>query len=149
VALHRYLGWRLPGYAPERDLGGYAYVFVRGTPGPQDLAERPELVPGMVVERPPLGRILALDRALDGGAPAAGQDAAVLAAPSEPGGTVASTDPLPSTAAAAPISPGLPRAPEEAAAFSGPSASADPLPTDRPRRSGRGSHRGPKPGGGR
>ena len=140
VALHRYLGWRLPGYAPERDLGGYAYVFVRGTPGPQGLAERPELVPGMVVERPPLGRILALDRALAGGAPAAGQDAAVLAAPSEPGGP---------TASAAPISSGLPSAPPEAAAFSDPSASADPLPTDRPSRSGRGSRRGPKPGGGR
>jgi hypothetical protein len=92
------------------------------------------------VERPPLGRILALDRALAGGAPAAGQDAAVLAAPSEPGGP---------TASAAPISSGLPSAPPEAAAFSDPSASADPLPTDRPARSGRGSRRGPKPGGGR
>ena len=34
VALHRYLRWRLPGYAPERHLGGYAYVFLRGVPGP-------------------------------------------------------------------------------------------------------------------
>ncbi|MBM5800483.1 MAG: DNA helicase UvrD, partial [Cyanobacteria bacterium K_DeepCast_35m_m2_023] len=33
VALHRYLRWRLPGYAPEQHLGGYAYVFVRGVPG--------------------------------------------------------------------------------------------------------------------
>ncbi len=33
VALHRYLGWRLAGYDPERHLGGYVYVFLRGTPG--------------------------------------------------------------------------------------------------------------------
>jgi hypothetical protein len=30
-------------------------------------------VPGMVVERPPLGRILALDQALGGGSGAAGR----------------------------------------------------------------------------
>jgi len=64
VALHRYLGWRLKGYDPEAHLGGYAYVFLRGTPGPAGLTVLPGPVPGMVVERPPLGRILALDRAL-------------------------------------------------------------------------------------
>ena len=64
VALHRYLAWRLPAYCPEQHLGGYAYVFVRGTPGEsvQEVLQGP--VPGMVVERPPLGRLLALDRAL-------------------------------------------------------------------------------------
>jgi exodeoxyribonuclease V beta subunit len=75
VALHRYLGWRLKDYDPERHLGGYAYVFLRGTPGPEAASALPGAVPGMVVERPPLGRILALDRALDrslaGGAAAA------------------------------------------------------------------------------
>jgi exodeoxyribonuclease V beta subunit len=30
VALHRYLGWRLPDYEPARHLGGAAYLFVRG-----------------------------------------------------------------------------------------------------------------------
>ena len=65
VALHRYLGWRLKDYDPERHLGGYAYVFLRGTPGPEAASALPGAVPGMVVERPPLGRILALDRALD------------------------------------------------------------------------------------
>ena len=30
VALHRYLRWRLPGYEPERHLGGVLYLFVRG-----------------------------------------------------------------------------------------------------------------------
>ena len=34
VALHRYLRWRLPGYDPERHLGGAAYLFVRGMAGP-------------------------------------------------------------------------------------------------------------------
>lgn len=64
VALHRYLHWRLPGYVPERHLGGYAYVFLRGTPGEQGQRALPGVVPGMVVEQPPLERLLALDRAL-------------------------------------------------------------------------------------
>jgi exodeoxyribonuclease V beta subunit len=64
VALHRYLAWRLPGYDPERHLGGYAYVFVRGTPGPAGSVALPGPVPGMVVERPPLARLLDLDRSL-------------------------------------------------------------------------------------
>jgi len=34
VALHRYLRWRLPGYAPQRHLGGIAYLFLRGMIGP-------------------------------------------------------------------------------------------------------------------
>ncbi|MEI8250579.1 MAG: UvrD-helicase domain-containing protein [Synechococcus sp. ELA057] len=64
VALHRYLGWRLVDYDPERHLGGYAYVFLRGVPGSSGAAALPGTVPGMLVERPPLGRILALDQAL-------------------------------------------------------------------------------------
>jgi len=72
VALHRYLGWRLCGYDPKVHLGGYAYVFLRGTPGPEGQADLSGAVPGMLVERPPLGRILALDQALGGGAGTAG-----------------------------------------------------------------------------
>lgn len=34
VALHRYLRWRQPGYAPERHLAGVQYHFVRGMIGP-------------------------------------------------------------------------------------------------------------------
>jgi exodeoxyribonuclease V beta subunit len=34
VALHRFLRWRLPGYAPERNLAGVLYLFVRGMTGP-------------------------------------------------------------------------------------------------------------------
>jgi exodeoxyribonuclease V beta subunit len=66
VALHRYLGWRLNGYDARRDLGGYVYVFLRGTPGPAAEALLPGPVPGMVVERPPLPRLLALDAVLGG-----------------------------------------------------------------------------------
>jgi exodeoxyribonuclease V beta subunit len=33
VALHRFLRWRLPGYAPERNLAGVLYLFVRGMVG--------------------------------------------------------------------------------------------------------------------
>ena len=33
VALHRYLRWRLPGYAPERNLAGVLYLFLRGMTG--------------------------------------------------------------------------------------------------------------------
>jgi exodeoxyribonuclease V beta subunit len=64
VALHRYLRWRRPGYRPEDHLGGYAYAFLRGAPGSDAGPALPGAVPGMVVERPPLARILALDAAL-------------------------------------------------------------------------------------
>ena len=67
VALHRYLRWRLPGYTPERHLGGYAYVFLRGVPGA--LATAPDSVPGVLVEQPPLPRLLALDALLREGQP--------------------------------------------------------------------------------
>jgi exodeoxyribonuclease V beta subunit len=67
VALHRYLRWRLPGYRPEAHLGGYLYVFLRGTPGALEPPRPPDSVPGMFLERPPLGRLLALDRALGSG----------------------------------------------------------------------------------
>ncbi len=71
VALHRYLRWRLPGYDPARHLGGYAYVFLRGTPGDAGHGALPGTVPGMFVEQPPLERILALDDALGRSATAA------------------------------------------------------------------------------
>ena len=34
VVLHRYLRWRIPGYDPERHLGGVLYLYVRGMCGP-------------------------------------------------------------------------------------------------------------------
>ena len=33
VALHRFLRWRLPGYDPDRHLGGVLFLFVRGMVG--------------------------------------------------------------------------------------------------------------------
>jgi exodeoxyribonuclease V beta subunit len=33
VALHRYLRWRQPGYAPDRHLGGALYLYLRGMCG--------------------------------------------------------------------------------------------------------------------
>ena len=67
VALHRYLNWRLPGYDPAEHLGGYAYVFLRGVPGP--LADPEAGVPGVLVDTPPLERLLALDALLREGQP--------------------------------------------------------------------------------
>ena len=65
VALHRHLLWRLPGYRPERHLGGYVYVFLRGMPGLRQLGSR--TTPGRIVETAPRKRVLALDRLLHEG----------------------------------------------------------------------------------
>ena len=35
VVLHRFLRWRLPGYAPDKHLGGVMYLFLRGMCGPE------------------------------------------------------------------------------------------------------------------
>ena len=55
VALHRYLRWRLPGYAPERHLGGYAYVFLRGVPGPLAASGQGEI--GQAQANPTMSRL--------------------------------------------------------------------------------------------
>ena len=59
TALHRHLRGALPGYAPERHLGGLRYLFLRGldptAPGR-----------GVYEERPPLALILELDGLLGG-----------------------------------------------------------------------------------
>ena len=56
LALHRYLGMRLPGYDYARHLGGVFYLFLRGM--------RPDTGPGRGVffTQPPRGLIDALDR---------------------------------------------------------------------------------------
>ena len=66
VALHRYLRWRLPGYAPELHLGGIAYLFVRGMVGAATPLHggRPS---GVFAWRPPAATVVALDRLLAGG----------------------------------------------------------------------------------
>ncbi|MEJ2589840.1 MAG: exodeoxyribonuclease V subunit beta [Candidatus Thiodiazotropha sp.] len=55
LALHRYLGLRLPGYDYERHFGGVYYLFLRGMQ-PSSGAQF-----GVVAERPPLAFIDALD----------------------------------------------------------------------------------------
>ena len=65
IALHRYLGWRLPDYDYERHFGGVFYLFLRGMdprPGPgRDPSN------GVFFDRPPVGLILALDAYLAAG----------------------------------------------------------------------------------
>jgi exodeoxyribonuclease V beta subunit len=58
VALHRFLQWRLDGYQPERHLGGYAYIFLRGVSR--------EGGSGVILEEPPLQRLHCLDAVLRG-----------------------------------------------------------------------------------
>ncbi len=52
VALHRYLRWRLPGYSPERHLGGVLYLFVRGMCGPGHPDRRRRPVRGVQLASP-------------------------------------------------------------------------------------------------
>ncbi|WP_251152589.1 UvrD-helicase domain-containing protein [Cellulosimicrobium sp. Marseille-Q4280] len=66
VALHRYLRWRLPGYDPDQDLAGGAYLFVRGMAGPST-PTGPDGAPyGVVAWTPPPGLVVALSALLDG-----------------------------------------------------------------------------------
>ena len=67
AALHRYLRWRLPGYAPERHLGGVLYLFVRGMCGPATpvVDGRPA---GVFSWMPPPALVTDLSALLDGGA---------------------------------------------------------------------------------
>ncbi len=63
LALHRFLGWRLPGYDYRTHFGGVYYLFLRGM--------RPQLGPscGVWYDRPPYRLITALDRLFAGGPP--------------------------------------------------------------------------------
>ncbi|MBV9922044.1 MAG: exodeoxyribonuclease V subunit beta, partial [Pseudonocardia sp.] len=66
VALHRYLRWRLPDYAPERQLGGTLYLFVRGMCGPATPVV--DGAPcGVFGWAPPPALTVALSRLLHGG----------------------------------------------------------------------------------
>jgi exodeoxyribonuclease V beta subunit len=58
VALHRYLGHRLPGYRYERDIGGIFYLFLRG----MDPRQGPGA--GVYRDRPAEALVLELDRYL-------------------------------------------------------------------------------------
>ena len=66
VALHRYLRWRMPGYDPERHLGGVLYLFVRGMSA--RVLERVDGVPcGVWSWRPPVALVGALSDLFDRG----------------------------------------------------------------------------------
>ena len=58
VALHRFLQWRLDGYQPQRHLGGYAYIFLRGVSRKGGS--------GVILEQTPLKRLRRLDAVLRG-----------------------------------------------------------------------------------
>jgi exodeoxyribonuclease V beta subunit len=60
VALHRYLRWRLPGYAPAEHLAGVLYLFVRGVTG----GDAPD---GVFAWRPPDALVTDLSDLLDRG----------------------------------------------------------------------------------
>jgi len=67
VALHRFLRWRQPGYAPERHLGGGLYLFVRGMSGPGTPVVDGGRC-GVMAWRPPDSLVVALSALLTGSA---------------------------------------------------------------------------------
>lgn len=70
VALHRYLRWRIPGYDPDRHLGGIAYLFVRGMIG-VDTPCIDDVPYGVFSWRPKSDLITDLSDLLDGSASSA------------------------------------------------------------------------------
>jgi exodeoxyribonuclease V beta subunit len=70
VALHRYLRWRLPGYGPDRHLGGALYLFLRGMTG-ADVPVVGGQPCGVFGWRPSTALVLAVSDLLDRGPGAA------------------------------------------------------------------------------
>jgi exodeoxyribonuclease V beta subunit len=70
VVVHRYLRWRLPGYDPEKHLGGVLYLYVRGMCG----ADTPLVEghpTGVFSWAPPAALVCAMSDLVDGGEGAA------------------------------------------------------------------------------
>jgi len=67
VALHRFLRWRQPGYAPEVHLGGVLYLFLRGMCGP-DTPVVDGMPCGVFSWTPPAALVTGLSDLLHGGA---------------------------------------------------------------------------------
>ncbi len=65
VVLHRFLRWRLAGYAPERHLGGVMYLYLRGLCGPGTPVVDGERC-GVFSWRPPVALVEAVSDLLDG-----------------------------------------------------------------------------------
>ena len=70
VVLHRFLRWRLPGYAPETHLGGVMYLYLRGMCGP-DTPVVDGHPAGVFSWQPPASLITAMSDLLDAGRAAA------------------------------------------------------------------------------
>jgi exodeoxyribonuclease V beta subunit len=70
VVLHRFLRWRVPGYDPERHLGGVLYLFVRGMCG-VDTPVYDGHPAGVFSWNPPAILVVALSDLLDEGRQAA------------------------------------------------------------------------------
>ncbi|MEI7055069.1 UvrD-helicase domain-containing protein [Nocardioides sp. CCNWLW239] len=68
AVVHRFLRWRLPGYAPEKHLGGVLYLYVRGMLGP-DTPVVDGIPTGVFTWQPPASLAVALSDLLDGVAP--------------------------------------------------------------------------------
>ncbi|MDP2711966.1 MAG: UvrD-helicase domain-containing protein [Solirubrobacteraceae bacterium] len=68
VALHRYLRWRVPGYAADRHIAGVAYLFLRGMTGPETPTVDGQPC-GVFAWRPPGALIEALSDVFDAGDP--------------------------------------------------------------------------------
>jgi exodeoxyribonuclease V beta subunit len=71
VALHRYLRWRVPGYEPDRNLGGALYLFLRGMSSPEHPAVDTQPC-GVWSWRPPGSLVEALSDVFDVGRAAGG-----------------------------------------------------------------------------
>ncbi len=67
VALHRFLNWRLKSYNPNKNLGGYIYMFLRGVPGEEPINGNSFSTPGIIIEPAPIKRVIAIDKLLDTG----------------------------------------------------------------------------------
>ena len=68
AVVHRFLRWRLPGYDPEKHLGGVLYLYVRGMLGP-DTPVVDGIPTGVFTWQPPASLAVALSDLLDGTRP--------------------------------------------------------------------------------
>jgi exodeoxyribonuclease V beta subunit len=63
LALHRLLKWRLKNYQPDKHLGGYIYLFLKGLPDLKlvEKSNSKDIAPGVFIGNAPLNRIYYLD----------------------------------------------------------------------------------------
>ena len=64
LALHRLLKWRLEKYNPQKNLGGYIYIFIRGLPkiNKNNISKYKDRIPGIFIGNAPIKRINYLDK---------------------------------------------------------------------------------------